>query len=757
MKQLITITIFLALLVSVSAEMDIITYSTANGFTAYSPSIEISLCQCEPFTDTVLITNTGAYAARYTLATDIDVTVSEANFEINPGKSKTIQVFFQSPCDEEISTGFIYEIVDVFGNVQVIDKTLEITECDNLQATLLTNIEGQSIGPCEEVTYTVEVQNTGVFTETYDVEFGGEDYLEFFDKPSQSIMIPQGETGVLSSTLDFDCGVHGNFTIPFTVESRQNQHVAEFTHKLVIEQDYPYSIGVVEDEVCALDTTRIPVVISNDGDLDNEFALSIKGPDFLSLEESYFLLDEGDETQTYILVEPGQDDVGELSFTIEGMSMYGGVAKSIDVNTSVKSCHQIGVTIVRDDDINECAGYFEIPILIENMGFVDEIVNVSAQGAYVWVDEPVVYVEEQGSYELNLVFNTTETVETVVTVTATLASGLSAQDTIKASFMSQYDCRRINLVDSTHKVLRGTKEFWLDIRNDGMVAGNYELMYSGDGRVTLSNESESLWLDAGTSNPVKFNLDEKGTAKINGALHVKGETGSYDLDFTLETVKKSIFVRAYDFFSVHKCNLISIILIILLIIAALFLALWKGVSQHNLLLLIIFLVVWLIIIVIAYSVYGAPPALYESLPESEDPLEFVIAENDKLVINASEYFLDPDNDNLTFNVDELDDVHVVVDGSKITMMPEKGWSGTKRFRLIADDGEENVRSPRMYLDVIDRPKYSLFDIYNRYCVTVNAFLLLGLFILVYFLAVRRKRTPAEKGAQTRKRNARRKK
>jgi len=104
-------------------------------------------------------------------------------------------------------------------------------------------------------------------------------------------------------------------------------------------------------------------------------------------------------------------------------------------------------------------------------------------------------------------------------------------------------------------------------------------------------------------------------------------------------------------------------------------------------------------------------------------------------LNLSEYFVDPDSDFLTFTISDMDNVSVDIRGSVAVFTPDPDWAGSRRFRITAFDGRGGVtRSPRMTLEVVEMPEYTPWLLYERYCLSVNLFLLFIIVILLSFLA-----------------------
>lgn len=77
---------------------------------------------------------------------------------------------------------------------------------------------------------------------------------------------------------------------------------------------------------------------------------------------------------------------------------------------------------------------------------------------------------------------------------------------------------------------------------------------------------------------------------------------------------------------------------------------------------------------------------------------FPIAEGSFLLLNLSQFFIDPDNDSLSFIVTQPSNFTVNVSFDVAVLTPDKGFTGTRSFSVIASD-EDSVSDQTILVDV----------------------------------------------------------
>ena len=135
----------------------------------------------------------------------------------------------------------------------------------------------------------------------------------------------------------------------------------------------------------------------------------------------------------------------------------------------------------------------------------------------------------------------------------------------------------------------------------------------------------------------------------------------------------------------------------------------------------------------------------EYLDEEGIPAQ-VWDEDTTKTLNLTEYFQDPDNDELVFEHTLLEHVSVSVDEDGIaTLIPDKNWHGTEFVRFTADDGKGgNVSSNTVRLTVNDAEEEPFMDRMKTAFSTYSNYVMVGVLILVILILLIEFRKPIMK-------------
>ncbi|MBD3209258.1 hypothetical protein GF367_02480 [Candidatus Woesearchaeota archaeon] len=739
----------------VIAELSIITYPVGDAFSVSPGAESIALCQCEPFMDQFVIRNSGRFTSKYmiTFSHPELVSLSETSFELLPGETKVVYLFINAPCGDEFSKDVTFRVDDLFGNRFVFEKTLEVGKCQNLEASLSVS-QDEPVMPCTPVTYEVLVENTGVFTETYELWFGGERYDEYFDNPYQTLILPPEQSGVANATMTLDCALSGDFAIPFHVAAEQNELAAELSHDLTVLEGYDYFFGATIEDVCAQDVAELPVTIRNDALFSNDFSLWLEAPTFFSLEKRNVTIAADEEEVIMLTAAPGAADAGNHTIGLHAQNTIGGVRKTITADVIVNTCYGVSINVDVQEHIVDCAGYREYPVLVENTGTMEENVTVAVAGSpFASFEQEHLVLGPGQTADLSLVLDipAENAVETVLQVRASVdGKDVVGEDTIAVSFVDEYACYQPGLAYNEVRLSDQAGEFVLVLANNGLDTTTYDVAFDGPGWLEIDAATDEFWLAPGERANVTMLMyqDESDVlGRYEGSLLVFVE--SVDDERVLTYVHPfavrvhgqgfvaKVAERCVGLIAAYPCQFVSVALLALLVAGVVYvLARPQKRRRRSNPLLFGLLGLWLLAVAVFLLVQGLPPALYEPVEASDDPLLVRFAEDTSYELNMSQYFVDPDDDLLSFTVSDVENVFVAVRNDTAVFVPEEDWVGTRRFRITAYDGFGGVtESSRLSLEVVDRVEYTCWSLYSKYCGYVNLVLLLALVFVIWLVAM----------------------
>ena len=748
---------FLLVLASpILAEIDINTYPVGTGFSVAPGTQSVQLCQCGSTADSFVVRNTGQYTDRFTITGEGSqyVSLSESSFEVLPGEEHVVYLFFHAPCEKTLDRPVKLTITDIFGDSYDLEKRFVVDKCQNLQAYLSTDASG-SVQPCQAVEYNVSVTNTGVFTETYDIAFGGKDYSSYFDEPYQQLVLPAGASGVASSSLRLACSMHGAFTVPFEVQAQNNGLSADLEHTLLVNASYGFSASLeAPGHVCAERRDELSLTVRNDAPFNNTFDLSLEGPSFLSLGQDSISLGPGQEGVVTLYAEPTSVEQGSYPFTVtlNDRTVHG--TRQVSGNLSLRECYGLSVNVDLQEDVNDCSGHHEYPVVVRNTGSEEESVSLSADGYYSWIDNPSLSLDAGESRIVRLVLDVpaNRSLEQDVVVSASLEGlDVSAQDTLHVRFADEYGCYQPLVSPLSQRVRADRPNATFTLENAGLRMAEYDVRLDDPSGFSLDQADEYAVLQPGERSSLTLYPSFNGSFsagrhdvlfKVFVDAGEEGKVLEYRFPLTLNVRNKSFLLRAYEYFGARPCQLGTLLLLVVIVVLGLIIMARPEANRRYVKHLLLGLVVlWLLAVAVFLVVQGFPPSLYDQVhQDASDPLTVYVPEDTSYSLNLSQYFYDPDGDLLEFTVSEMDNVSVYVQNGSALIIPDPDWSGSRRFRISAFDGKGGMtESPRMSLVVVDRPEYTAWDLYVRYCGYVNLVLLLAIVFLIDGVAMTRRK------------------
>ncbi|MBU1030709.1 MAG: Ig-like domain-containing protein [Nanoarchaeota archaeon] len=712
----------------------IITSVTATTILTEKTNLEI--CQCAKLTDSLFIKNNGLYSAKYTISTNQEfLTLSPKSFELYPGEQITIPVLFNIPCDNKGVYNVDFIVSSTLGEQKLLRKEVTIGKCQNLNAQLY--FKNETLNPCTQIDYTISVENTGVFTEEYEISATNEEFVNI-SKPK--IILKPSEKQSIKVTLNPSCDLYGSQEQTFFITALKNNLQTELKHDFVINQYYEYSVKVNDEyDVCEETGKTIFVKISNDVEVPNEYVISLENkPAFVKLTERKIFLDKYESGIVNITINPKEGkDLGEYVVQLNIKSLYGDIYYSKNISLNVSNCYDL--EIIMPEKKTFCAGINELPVIIKNKGvFSEDIELLTSDNAY-FKNEMVTFNSGEEK-ELMLVVEVPEENNAFeVFVEAKLNNEVSAYDNTKIKPYATAKCYYVTTNPKTLRI-RAHKETGelLKIKNKGVVAGDFKLLLDADSWMGLNQtsvyleprETKTIWLQSNHESKTTL-----GKHPVN--LTIEHSEFAYKKNLVVKLQGVSITENLYKYYKENPCQLATTILILFFVITLLFLIFSK--KKAGKIKLKPFIIALIIIIILlaatTFMVYK-----YKGLPYIQEPIDYssqgplihIWAEDEIYELSLADYFQDPDADEITFDVSEIENINTKINDDTLRFTPEKDWYGTREFVITATDSKgASVNSTPITLVVVERKELSLFNIYEALCWHIN----LALFFLVMFFVL----------------------
>jgi len=417
------------------------------------------------------------------LRDDITLEASEKD-SVDPFLINIPSPYSLSPGDYEI----VIEAVSLSGGERD-EATLyvEMLACYGID---LSSPPSQKI--CEEsptsTTYTVEVENTGKYPETFALSLS-DDWATVSDS---EVILGPGKKKTVTVTLDPPQGTTGKQIVKLTAQSTLSYAKAEIDIVLNIEDCFDFSVNLQpsHSEACVGDAGEYTLEINNKGETDT---FTITGPENVDFELDK-IVDMGTKKGFIaVIVEP--ETTGTFSFDVQVKSENTGTVETVTSTIDAKECRGI-VVILTPSEQETCStsGDVEFIVTLKNTGTVGETLQLTTTAGTLETDEIFLEAGKSDTVELSVAPDTSKT----ITVTATSGSVSDSS----SSTLQVENCFDAHLLISPAQISMcpcGSVDFEVTLENTGKETDTYEFVY-GD-------KKESITLIPGKDKKASFTVD----------------------------------------------------------------------------------------------------------------------------------------------------------------------------------------------------------------------------------------------------------
>ncbi len=706
----------------------------------------MNICQCAQKTDSFTVTNDGAYSAIFTVSDNQEfVILSDTKFELKPGESKQVLTSINAACDMKGEYSLEILVTTNLGTGKKLIKTINIGKCQNLKAYL--TIDDEEINPCKEADYSIKIENTGFFKETYEIK--ATNFEKYFNLSTEEITLNPDETGLVNAKLNLPCDLYGVQPVEFSIKAVNNALMASLKHDLQVNQYYGYSL-LLEDEyhVCEEEPVNIPVVLSNDVNTPNSYSLKLRGQPIIAQLSKTKIELEGKEEETFEIelnIHEGRS-VGTYNFQLVTSTGYGDTFNDANITLVIEDCYNHKIDLTGPKKF--CSGEEEFNLNIRNDGvYTEEVTLETIEGFAELEDEKITL--ESGS-EKNVVLEVkTEDVSKRYSLwaKAKLDNDLEVVDSQVLNVKSNDECYFVD-VEKTKFDVKAHKinGIVIELENKGLVGADYELKLESEPWMHL-NETEIHLEPKEEKNVVLFlnHTEETAFGKYKANLTIQTDNAIYLKEIVIDLENKSLIVRAFIYSKENPCKTLTVLLglvFIILLLKVIFSKKAKGkIKVKTVLLSLLILIILSGLALGGTYLYKGMPTLYSELDFSEaNPVKHVWAEDTVYTIDFFDYFEDPDSDEIVFSVSELENIDSSIEGNILTLTPEEDWFGERAVIFTATDSKEaSVSSSPIFLKVLDVEEFNFCNIYNKNCLYVNDGLLMLCLLLVFIIVLKKAR------------------
>jgi hypothetical protein len=509
----------------------------------------------------------------------------------------------------------------------------------------------------------------------------------------------------------------------------------------------------------------------------------LTAPPFVNLTQKTLTLDAGQKGSVLVNINPTQQNVGTYNLILSAKNEYGGVEKQKSVKLIVNNCFESSAKIKIDDcttvscpakpeDWKEslsdkaCTGEKNYVLNVRNDGTYEETyeILVDSEG-WVSIDKENQFIKIKPSQQINIPVKAKlpdmdGKKTSFIIVKQTRAPYQASEIKLELESMSERSCYDVEMLQDSYSINYESTSIPLLLKNTGLAGGTY--------KITLGElESRFVYLE---EEEVTFKAGEMKTIRIAPKEFAEYKQGTYlnkltlkispvDKDITYERqfwvvlkdksfIAKAIaYLKNFNYSRIGWCGLATLILIGILIIAIIALAYMKlkkelkikrikAANMKKIKAFNIFLIGLLIVGILVLFLMGSPDMskYYEQSSNQTSPLYHEWKQNTPYQIELSQYFADPDTDVLSYTSSQPDHVQIKIEGSKATLTPEFGWSGTEYIVFTANDAKGGITdSEVMTLKVLKRMPAGFLGMWNTYCSRINIVVLMLIIVVALLI------------------------
>lgn len=341
------ITVFAGLAAASTADMTIFpgeSSTKVNSFTSYEVTIE----------------NVGPTKDVYDLSSNSprEVSIAPQQVSLEPQQSETVNVWYNPDTSREEGT-YSFDVTatsQASGDSYSVEGTVNVIADHQVNVELDENSKTGCIA--QPVTYSVEVTNTGIQDEEFEVTTG------YGELSRNTVTLEDGETQTLTLTASADEVTQENFNVVAASTTSYAQDIENVAFNTEICYDSEVSITPGQKDVAAFTETDYTVTVRNTGTRADTFSLS---SNIGELEDTQLEIDGKSSAQTTLEVTP--ETLGTQEINIRAESAVNSTASA---TVNVRNGMNMNLD-VQSREVNACeAEEGSIAFRVENTGVAPE-------------------------------------------------------------------------------------------------------------------------------------------------------------------------------------------------------------------------------------------------------------------------------------------------------------------------------------------------------------------------------------------------
>jgi len=700
----------------------------------------IQVNACLSTTHTLTIQNSGAQAIMPQITLDARsaianwMTFAPQQTIIPPGQSRDITVHITVPCQQQGT--FNYAFVIDTGNEQLrLPQQLQVSRNANFVIAAAQNTIESC--PCEPQRMTFEVTNTESFTDVFTATIRGTANAQVV--PERRPIFP-GQTETFTVFLSTPCEFNGNIDFAVDVASEIAGFTARVPFAYNVNACYDYSLVHPEEIFACLDgDTEVNLTITNDMHFENTYTINTD-PRWVDPRTAELTLLPNQTGVLSLLLQPRSGwrgvQEGQHTLVIDARTHLGNERTIFEMPVNVQSCYLLSLDA--PNQRNFCPGDDTLYFTVTNHGeFAEEIQLDARSSAQVLLSEQRITLQPGESREIEArVLNTTG--RTQVYLDASLVDNALITRTAQISVtpVSQEQCYAVNA--QPLRFSEDGESHEITFTHAGHKSGTYMISFDSD---NFWVEDSQIRLDPGQS--VTLTVYSVGAGE-SVSMFVEGEGVRYEyrIDFGIHP---AFLIVGFILLAILILAILVLAVMMLKsrakakeakrdVVVEEIQKLYRPKRNSNVWLTVLIILIALIALIIVVPLLPEPvdttynetdptdpnagggifvpdnqttmPTHNVTSPLTQRQIEIlklehmlqgipssvregfayqIIDAGTKHTINLSNYFADPDGDQLFFAAFSMDNITLTIEEDIVTMTPDEEFIGVRYTIFFARD------------------------------------------------------------------------
>lgn len=324
--------------------------------------------------------------------------------------------------------------------------------------------------------------------------------------------------------------------------------------------------------ICENEGKATPILIVNNANIDNKYALNVVGANWINLNVREFSLPKKQSGVIFLELNPNINTNGKYNIKINGVSSVGNVKRDLTIDINVEKCYSLSVELEEEED-KVCGGIKKQYLgKITNTGKQENDVELIVNGPnWINVDENIFSVDANDGEIFELDADVPANAKGIFNVFVTaIVKNLpltKSEKELSIEVVPKYDCYKAEIIADTRITNRYLNTYIpIKVRNSGIKQAEYNISLEAPNWITL--EPKKLILNPEQLGNLNLNINPdakipEGTYPAKIYVKLEGTTYSKNIDVVLN---KNQFLKGLKSFLVFYQYYIYTILVILIIL-----------------------------------------------------------------------------------------------------------------------------------------------------------------------------------------------